>query len=474
MKIPGYLKSVRFYTDSVDPTTFYAEFTVPPMGANNTAYKLFVDIDDPRLASYIRSCVLPDIKDKVSVTDLLTNAKDILLLGGNTDFASPRVRTAGALADGKIEYDLNNYERNYVVVTPEGWKLTNKTMNKFLIRNTNGAQVVPQRTQKNLLALLKPLVNTDKDSLILFAAWLVQAFCQGHHHALLVAAEQGCGKSTLTKMTQRIIDPFKGQPAVMPSKKDDLFTALTNSYFIAFDNTTVLSKEISDVLCSAITEATVAKRKLYTTNELGLYHLHNTLLLNGIEIAPTESDLSSRCLLLKLKAISEEKRKTDTEIATIFQDSLPEILGAIFNVLSDAMTIIHQVHPTELPRMAEAYKEMMACAIAMGVPQTRFKEIYNANLSALAKARADIAIVGAVAEYMESPAVSGRKVSGSVTELFNKIRANYSGNKSDIAESASHFSRKLRREYLALYEAGYTVNFDNTGAQNTKIEIIKN
>ena len=474
MKIKGYLKDIRFYTDFVDPTVLYAEFTVPPMGANVTAYKLFVGIDDARLASYIRMCVLPNIEEKISVTDLLTNVKDTLLLGGNTDFASPRVRTAGALADGRIEYDLNNYDHNYVVVTPDGWKLTTKTKNKFLKRNTNGVQVVPQRTEKKLLSLLKPLVNTDSDSLILFAAWLVQAFCQGHHHALLVSAEQGCGKSTLTKMTQCIIDPFKGQPAVMPSKKDDLFTALSNSYLIAFDNTTVLSKEISDVLCSAITEATVAKRKLYTTNELGLYHLHNTLLLNGIDIAPTESDLASRCLMLKLKAISAEKRKTDTELDTLFRDSLPEILGAIFDVLSEAMSLIHQIKPNRLPRMASAFQEMLAIAVAMGVSQSRFEEIYNSNIAALARARADVAIVGAVVEYMQSPEVSGRMVSGTVTEVFNKIRANYSGCKTDIAENASHFSRKLRREYSVLFEAGYTVNFNDTGARGTKIEIIKN
>ena len=260
----------------------------------------------------------------------------------------------------------------------------------------------------------------------------------------------------------------------MPTKKDDLFAILTNAYFVAFDNTDVLSKEISDILCSAVTGATVQKRKLYTTNELGLYELHNTLVLSGIDIVPTESDLASRCLLLKLKPIEAEKRKTDTELREDFQNTLPEILGAIFNVLSEAMKTIREIQPVRMPRMAESYKEMLAIAVAMGVPESRFESIYNANLTAMDKARADVAIVEAVKEYMESPMVAGRMVSGTATELFNKIRSNYSGSKNDVGNSASSFSRKLRREYRVLYEAGYTVNFNDTGDSHSRIEILKN
>ena len=474
MRFEGYLEEIEFYSDENDQSTIYAEFTVPPIGASLVPYELFVCIEDEKLRSHIRQIILSDMADKVSISDMLIDVKDFIALGGNPDVVSPRVRTAGTLLKGLIEYDLVNAEHEYVAVSLKGWKITKKTRNKFLKRNTSSAQMTPQQTKNNLLTLLKPFVNTDHDGLILFATWLVQAFCEGNHSALLIMAEQGCGKSTLTKMAQRIIDPYKGQPSVMPSKKDDLFAMLTNSYFVAFDNTDVLSKEVSDILCSAVTGATVQKRKLYTTNELGLYELHNTLVLNGIDIVPTESDLASRCLLLKLKPIEAEKRKTDTELREDFQNMLPEILGAIFNVLSEAMKTIREIQPVRMPRMAESYKEMLAIAVAMGVPESRFESIYNANLTAMDKARADVAIVEAVKEYMESPMVTGRKVSGTATELFNKIRSNYSGNKNDVGNAASSFSRKLRREYRVLYEAGYTVNFNDTGDSHSRIEILKN
>ena len=474
MRFDGYLSDIDFYSDRYDPSVTYAEVTVPPIGVNNSSYDMFVDIDDMKLKSYIRQIIIPNIGEKVSISDLLQDIKDVLVLGGNTDIVSPRVRTAGKLMKNVVEYDLNNVFHKYIQIIPTGWKITKKHSHKFLKSNTCGMQVTPQQTDKNLLTLLKPLVNTDRNGLILFATWIVQSFCVGNHSALLVMAEQGCGKTTLTKMARSIVDPSHRDVESMPSKKDELFTSLSNSYFVAFDNTDILNKDVSDILCAAITGATVAKRKLYTTNELGVYQLHNTLILNGIDIIPTESDLASRCLLLKLKPIDEIHRKTDSELMRLFESSLPEILGAIFNTLSSAMRIIHQIHPARLPRMAESYTEMLAIAISLGISETEFEQIYFNNLSAIDKERANIAVVEAVKEYMTSGEVIGRSVEGTVNNLFRKICTTYTGSIKDLPKSASHFSRKLKREQKALEAAGYTANFDDTYPDGTHLKIFKN
>jgi len=440
MRIPGYLSMVDFYSDSHDPTVIYAEVVVPSIGDNNTSYRMFVDINDERFKSYIRMFILPNININVSVSAIIQNVKDTITLGGNPDTVAPRVRTAGTLRNELLEYDLNDNLRNYVVITPHGWNITKKHKHKFLKRNMLGAQVTPKRPQKDLLSLLKPIVNTDKDGLILFATWLVQTFCMGNHSALLIMAEQGCGKSTLTKMTRRIVDPSMLNAVTLSDKKDDLFATLSNSYFVAFDNTDELSKETSNILCSAVTGATMARRKLYTTNELGVYELHNTIILNGIDIMPSQSDLASRCLLLKLKPIDENNRMTDSKIEDYFSNNLPEILGAIFDALSEAMKVIKGIKLNRRPRMVESYKEMLAIAVALGISEEEFERIYFENLDTIDKERSNIAIVEAVKEYMESAVVEGRKQHETATVLFNKVSSNYSGCKSDIAKSASHLA----------------------------------
>lgn len=474
MQLDGYLENIELFVDANDPNVIYGEVVVPSIGATTSPYKLFADITDEKFKSYLRQFLIPNTEGDVTVSSIIQEIKDIIALGGNPDTITPRVRTAGTLNTGLIEYDLNNHTRDYVKITSKGWKLTRKHKHKFLKRNTLGTQVTPQHTQKSLLELLKPFVNTDTKSFILFTTWLVQAFSVGNHSALLIMAEKGSGKSTLTKMARTIVDPSKLNATTLSEKKDDLFSALSNSYFVAFDNTEELSTETSNILCSAVTGATMAKRKLYTTNELGVYELHNTVILNGIDIIPTRSDLASRCLLIKLKSVTETKRMTDSYINSRFNNALPEILGAIFNTLSQAMNSINIIAPQKLPRMAEAYTEMLAIAIALGISESTFNEIYFENLDKIDKERKNIAIVDAIIEYMESPHVTGKKLQGTVTEIFNKVCTNYSGQKNKIAASASHFSRKLRREYSVLYAAGYTVNFDNTDSKASRIEIIKN
>lgn len=473
MRLNGDLSGIEFYVDTNDPNVIYAEVVVDSIGATSSPYKLFVDINDELFKSYLRQFLIPEIEE-ATVSSIITEIKDVIGLGGNPDTITPRVRTAGTLSSGLIEYDINNSSRNYVKITPQGWRVTRKHKYKFLKRNTLGTQVVPKHTQNSLLELLNPFVNTNKKGLILFAAWLVQAFCVGNHSALLIMAEKGSGKSTLTKIARSIVDPSKLNATTMSEKKDDLFTMLSNSYFVAFDNTEELSVDTSNILCSAITGATMAKRKLYTTNELGVYQLHNTVIINGIDIIPTRSDLASRCLLLKLKAVGENNRKTDSDIQKNFNGVLPEILGAIFDTLSKAMSTINTINPKKMPRMAESYKEMLAIAVAMGVSEDIFEEIYFGNLDAIDKERKNITIVDAVIEYMEGPYVTGKKLQGTVTEIFNKVCTNYSGQKNKIAASASHFSRKLRQEYNVFYAAGYTVNFDNTDSKASRLEIIKN
>lgn len=475
MRLNGCLSDIEFYSNPHDPSAIYAEVIVPKILSGGDEYTMFVEFDDPKLKSYLRACVKPKVDEKTTVPMILEAAKDILTFRSNPDKVSPSVRTAGSLTNGLIEYDLNNDAHQYVRITKLGWTVSKKAKHKFLKRNTMAAQVTPQQTSNNLLTLLSPFINTDRDSFVLLTTWLVQAFCKGSHSAAIIKAPQGSGKTVLTKMCRAIVDPSRLDASVMSLKKDDLFTTLSNSYFLAFDNLAEeFTKETSDILCSAITGATIAKRLLYTTNELGVYELHNTLIINGIDTIPTESDLASRCLLFNLKNIDENKRRPISELEAQFTSALPEIMGAVFNTLSQAMTIIPNLHPAKLPRMADSYKEMLAIGIALGISEEDFCQIYNNNLTLIDKERSNIAIVQAIKEFMSSDCVKGRSIEGKVTDLYNKISTSYSGHKSDLPKSASHFSQKVKRETRALNAAGIVCNFDDTYSDGTHLKIIKN
>jgi hypothetical protein len=235
----------------------------------------------------------------------------------------------------------------------------------------------------------------------------------------------------------------------------------------------LIDKNISNILCCAVTGATYVKREAYTTNQQASFNLQNILLINGVQFVPPESDLADRCLMINLKSL-EGKRKTDREIEDNFNRDLPYILGAISTTISDAMKIFPILTTKRLPRMAEPYLNMMAFAISLGITQEKFEEIYFENLADIDRARADIVVIQAIREFMNSSHVQGRKVSGTVTDIYRKICSNYSGSKFDLPRSAAHFSRKVNSEYNAIYSAGYTVNLDNSYEDGTHIDIIKN
>ena len=471
MKLKGY-KGINFYADQADNNVIYAEYIIPSLNTKTSNREKLVRIDSDEFESYIRMIVYPKTNGTKSVGKMLQGIRDYFINYGCPDVIAPRVRTAGKLKDGLIEYDLCNHDQQYIEVTPGQWNITHKHTHKFLKRQINGTQVLPQKTSKNLIKLLKPFINATKSEIILLVVWLVQAFCQGSHSILMVMASRGSGKSVLTKTLRKIIDPSKIGAGVLPLNEDHLLTTLTNSYVVAFDNTDELKKEQSDILCQAVTGASYTKRVAHSTNDMGSFDLHNTLIINGIDILPSESDLAERCLLVNLKPITTN-RKTESELEAALNDVLPEIMGAIFDTLSKAMEIIEDLTPQRLPRMAESYIEMLSIAIALGLTESEFEKIYFDNLAKIDKARSEIAIVQAVKEYMTTVIPNERKLYGTITEVYNKIKGNYSGDKKDLPSSPSRFSRKLSSEHGALFAAGYIVNIDPTKQDHTYIDIIK-
>ncbi len=379
-------------------------------------------------------------------------------------------RVAGDLETG-IEYDLNNKAQTSVKVTKDGWHVSEKKA-KFISPSESLAQVKPVPTNKNPLNLLKKYINIQGKSFILYVVWLIHCFCSGMHIALVLMAEAGSGKTFTTECTRKIIDPSGVGIMHFPDKKDDLCVLLSQAFFVCFDNTTALSKEFSDVLCGAITGTAVVKRALYTNNNLSVLRLNNTIMLNGIDVTPSESDLADRMLVLPMKRIAQDVRNTDKELTENFNQDLPEILGSIFNTLSRAMNEIENVDRTNKPRMATSYVNMAAIAIALGVGEENFRNIFNENVEMLKKERTVNPVVEAVVEFMNRDCAK-KKETGYVEELYRKIGNNYSGSAKAIGGSASVFSRRLRQEISTLQALGITVNLDSTGARGTWLELIK-
>ena len=136
-----------------------------------------------------------------------------------------------------------------------------------------------------------------------------------------------------------------------------------------------------------------------------------------------------------------------------------------------AIIEINNVSKENLPRMTDAFIEMLAIARALDISEEKFREIYNKNQEQLKIARESSPVVTAVKEYMQKN--SNQKIEMYSTKFYNEVFDNFSGDKSLLPGSAAHFSQKLDKEFNKILNSGYRVNIDPTGSKGTKISVIK-
>ncbi len=458
------VEHVDFFIDKNDREVYYVEYV------DKNDVRTFTPLDSEAFKGflYVKSFELTDGKEVLEPKSAIKQLRYMLAHYKEYQLVDVYRRIAGNLETG-IEYDLQNSSRQSVKVTSEGWYVS-ACEKRFVIPKISLPQVTPIQTDRSPLELLKPFVNVTGDMLILFTTWLVQCFSKGSHYALLISADKGSGKSTMSAMIRDIIDPCSFKVTPIPSRKDDLYALLYNSFLCCFDNLSDISDDESDIFCGAITGSAIAKRSLYTNNELSVATFHNTIVFNGIDFVPRREDLLERMLVLKLQKLKPSELKRGEKLREEFKKALPEILGSVFNTLSSAMASLDDRHGG-LQRMTDAFVEMIAIAEVLGVSEERFRQIYADNVEELNTTKLSSPLLKAIDDAFSTE--GKRKLSGKAEVVYKKICSSFSGDKNLLPKSASHFSRKLDEQFADLLKAGYRVNIDDTGAYGTEVTIIK-
>ena len=355
-------------------------------------------------------------------------------------------RVKGSIKKGKIIYSLNSKQKSAISVSIDNWKPFQTKKVHFLDSNATKNQVEP-KGGGNLLELLRPYFNLPHDAFLLFVICLVQSFSRdSDHFAMIISGQKGTGKSTMTEIFREIIDPSELNKSLTPKSVDDLIVNLFNSFIVSIDNAKPLSEDMSNTLCAAITGASAVKRELFTNDSQVIMKLYNIVLINGIDIIPKKSDLVDRALLFEPQKITKEKRLSEQELMEQFRSEKPAILGAIMDVLVEAMKQMPNVKPSLLHRMADAHREMIAIALALGISQENFEKILNHNIWSLQNAYSSgNDFVDAVTEYVN---LNGKQ-DGPVTKIYKRLYLSIPGSKKYMPGSPSSFSRKMKEEQEA-------------------------
>ena len=282
-----------------------------------------------------------------------------------------------AKKDNTLYYDLAN--GSVVEITSSRWKVVSNPTIMFR-RMQQKPQVLPE--QNGELGLLRSYVNVaSDDDWLLFMVFTVAAFITDFPHPLLVLhGPQGSGKTTPMKVIKQLVDPSVIQGMVLPDKPVEFVQLADHHAFLFFDNLSGMSIKMSDALARAVTGDTFSKRRLYTDNDDVVYKIQSPMAINGINQVISKPDLLDRAILIEFQRIAQEDRIPEDEFWEAFTHDKPQLLGAIFDVLVEAMSIYPTVPSENLPRMADFSRWGCAIAEAAGYKQEDFLNAYASNI----------------------------------------------------------------------------------------------
>ncbi len=289
----------------------------------------------------------------------------LVLEGQACDAQETELHIRVAEHDGALWLDLGDATARAVRITRTGWQVLDDPPVRF--KRTTLQLPLPEPKRGGTLDDLRGRLNVADNDWPLILGWLVACLFPSIPHPLLtLIAEQGTGKSTLTKTLVGLLDPSPVPLRKPPRDTDSWVTAASGSWIVALDNLSGMPDWLSDSLSRAVTGEGDVRRRLYTDGDFAVFEFKRCLIANGIEIGALLGDLGERILPVNLATIPATSRRTEGDIWKKWTDQHPLILGALLDLVAGVMHSLPSVKLVSLPRMADFARILAAVDQVLG------------------------------------------------------------------------------------------------------------
>lgn len=461
---------------------FHDQYKEPWIAVNKKGAELY-QIGSKTFRDWLCNFVLQEygvILKNNQPKDIASTLSGIALYSGAGEISlEPRVHKIGNV----IWYDLG---REAVKITKSGWKVVNEPPVLFRRYSHQKRQVVP--VEGGNIQDFHKLVNikdwNDWHMFLTFAsATLLPDIAKP---VLIINGSQGAGKSTPMKMLKELIDPSSLNSTSGVKNEVELARLANMHILLFFDNLSRLSWDMSDDICRLVTGDGFSKRKLYTDNDEIVYSFKRALMMNGIASFVSRADLLDRSVILNVSRIPEEDRKSEKELWAKFDELKPQLLGALFTIVSYGLKKLPSVKVDKLPRMADfakwgyAVNDSVSAEVqsefSTNVERTSFQGILETNEEKRLQESLESDPVALAAIYASSYAIghSFKGVwKGTITAFYNSFFPNpdnsFYSDAPDVIRSVtkhemwpknpSAMGRALRKSEGLLREFGVTLSF---------------
>lgn len=414
-------------------------------------------IDDPRTLQWLSNYYF----EKFEVVPSATALKDaIVSLKGKALFKGEMRPTSlrAAFHEDNYYLDLGDNAWQVIRIATQGWTILPNSPTAFYRTPVLQALETPKRGGS--LELLWELINIPPEYQILVITFLIECLRPNTNYPVLVIeGEQGSAKSTTQRYLKALIDPSAIMLRVPPKKIADVYVASSNDHLLSFNNLSQLSGDLQDAICCFSTGGTHAERKLYTNNQESVINVQCPIMFNGIGGLVTRQDLIERCIYLELPRIVDGDRRTEAQLETLFAEGRPQILGALLDIMTQALSMIPNISTNNLPRMADYCLLGRAVAKAMDLDPLDFDRVYAQNqLVSVEKSLEACPIYPALLGLLS---VQNLGFSGNYQELLRKLEKFSVGDRRFWPSSPKALSSVVKRIAPALRKVGVVVHFDN-------------
>jgi shikimate kinase len=154
---------------------------------------------------------------------------------------------------------------------------------------------------------------------------------------LLLAGEQGGGKTTAARRLNGLTDPDVGaELSRLPSDVTAIFAVAGQSSNFILDNTSGVRTEHADTFCVLATGGTYVARKLYTNGDRAVFSARCSIIFTsvmdgGITRRP---DLQDRMLTVATPPLAKNQRKAESQLNAAWAADLPHLLADLFDLLA--------------------------------------------------------------------------------------------------------------------------------------------
>lgn len=373
-------------------------------------------------------------------------------------FISPEeevhIRVAGH--DGDVYYDLGQSDGTMVKSTPAGWTLVREAPVRFHRPNGFTAQVTPAHGGN--LDDLRELLQLDMKNWVLLLAFLIISLKPTHPYmALLLSGGHGSGKSKISELVKRIIDPNALEKFRLPKDEHTLAIQAAMVRMLVYDNTSSVRWDLSDALCAMLTGGGFSIRKYYTDDEQRMFKNARPAIINGIGEFASQHDLLDRAIAIKLPTMPAGTRMTEKAINARFEAILPGVLGCLFDIVSVALRRFDEVESPTTVRMADAAQWLIAAEPATGLPEGTFLRALEASVKDVTiENTINHPLVLAILKLLDHGGPE-RVFEGSMGELHDKLKDEYGRLGPQMPQTASHLSNALQRLAHGMAEIGIKV-----------------